>query len=164
AKPAADEAPAAEPFPALLAKASAEAGAAQIKKCAACHSFEQGGPNKIGPGLYGIVGHPVASIEGFAYSEALKQYGGVWDYERLSCFLANPKGCVPGTKMAFAGVKKDAERADIIAYLRSISPDAPPLPSAQGAAPESGGEQKPVEASATPAGNAGGAATPPAQN
>jgi cytochrome c len=158
AKPAAEEAPASQPLPVLLANASAEAGAAQIKKCTACHGFEQGGANKVGPNLHGIVGNPVASHEGFAYSEALKQFGGVWDYERLDCFLKNPKACVAGTKMAFAGIKKDGERADVIAYLRSVSPNAPPLPIAQGAG--AGGDQKPVEASASPA---RGAAAP-AQN
>lgn len=164
AAPAAD-APAAEPFPVLLANASVEAGQSEAKKCVACHNFDPGGANKIGPALHGIVGRQVASAPGFAYSNALQAYGGVWDYDRLSCFLANPKECVPGNKMAFAGIKSDKARADLIAYLRSVSPDAPPLPAAdagaagsgQGAAPE------PVEASAAPAANPPAAAQP-AQN
>ena len=118
----------ATPFPVLLASASVEAGAKEVKKCAACHSFEDGGPNKIGPNLHGVVGRKVASHEGFAYSNALIEFGGEWTYERLSCFIHNPRDCVPGSKMTFAGVKKDSSRADVIAYLRSISPDAPPLP------------------------------------
>ena len=113
---------------ALLGKADTGAGEKAAKKCAACHTFEDGGANKIGPNLHGVVGRQVASHGGFAYSEQLKAFGGAWDYEKLDCFLKDPKGCVAGTKMAFAGVKKDTERADIIAYLRSITPSAPPLP------------------------------------
>lgn len=112
----------------LLGAANAEAGETQARKCVACHTFDEGGANKIGPNLHGIVGRPVASHEGFAYSTALQEYGGNWDYEKLSCFIQDPKGCVPGNKMSFAGVKKDSDRADVIAYLRSISPNAPPLP------------------------------------
>jgi cytochrome c len=125
---------ASQPLPVLLASAKVDAGASQAKKCTACHGFEQGGPNKIGPNLHGVVGRPVASHEGFAYSEALKAFGGNWDYEKLNCFIKDPKACVAGTKMAFAGVKKDTDRADVIVYLRSVSPDAPALPAAQEAA------------------------------
>ncbi|HSA80282.1 MAG TPA: cytochrome c family protein [Geminicoccaceae bacterium] len=113
---------------ALLADASVEDGQAVAKKCASCHSFEEGGANKIGPALWGVVGRDIASVGGFAYSDALASQEGVWDYESLGRFLANPKGWAPGTKMAFAGLKKDQDLADAIAYLRSISPDAPPVP------------------------------------
>jgi cytochrome c len=134
---------------ALLGKADVAAGEKAAKKCAACHSFEDGGANKIGPNLHGIVGRPVASHAGFAYSEPLKAYGGNWDYAKLQCFLHDPKACVAGTKMAFAGIKKESELADVIVYLRSISPAAPPLP-------EDKADAGPA-ASGTKAASAGGA-------
>lgn len=154
--PAAGEAATAEasqPLPVLLAAGKVDAGAAQAKKCGACHSFEEGGPNKVGPDLHGVVGRPVASHPGFAYSEALKKFGGNWDYEKLNCFIRDPKGCVAGTKMTFAGLKKDSDRADVIAYLRSVTPNAPPLPAVQEAA---------TAPAANPPAAAPPAATPPA--
>jgi cytochrome c len=118
------------PFANLLAKASADKGKGVAKKCAACHTFEQGGPNKIGPNLYGIIGRNLGAAAGFAYSEALKAKGGTWDYEALNQFLASPKAYIKGTKMAFAGVKKDTQRADLILYLREMGDSTPPLPEA----------------------------------
>ncbi len=126
---------AAVPIGVLLAKADATAGEAVFKKCQACHSGEKGGPNKVGPDLWDIVGRKAASHEGFAYSAAMKDHskGGTvaWDYESLNQFLTAPKKYVPGTAMGFAGLKKDDERANLIAYLRTLS-DAPvALPPAQ---------------------------------
>jgi cytochrome c len=112
----------------LLAQADPTAGEAAARKCVACHSFEAGGPNKIGPGLHNVVGREVASVEGFSYSSTLQDKGGVWDYQALDAFLADPRGWAPGTKMTFAGVRKGEERADLIAYLRSITDEPPPLP------------------------------------
>lgn len=126
------ETPAADvvPLPALLAKGDAGKGQKLAKKCAACHTFDSGGANKIGPNLHGIVGKSLAGVDGFAYSAALKDKGGSWGYEELDGFLASPKGFAPGTKMSFAGVKKPQQRADLILYLRSLGGSPPPLPEA----------------------------------
>lgn len=128
---AAAEAPAAAAevsLAAALAAGSADNGAKVFKKCAACHAVDAAAGNKIGPNLNGIVGRKVASAAGFSYSPAMTGFGGEWTHERLDKYLANPKEAVPGNKMAFAGLKKITERADVILYLQANSPDAPPLP------------------------------------
>jgi cytochrome c len=111
-----------------LALASADSGATVAKKCAACHTFEQGGANKIGPGLWGILGRDIASLPDFSYSAALSEKEGVWDYEAVSEFVADPRGWAPGTKMTFAGLDDQQDRADLLLYLRSLSDNPPPLP------------------------------------
>lgn len=119
------ETPAAVSLGTLLASADAAKGEAGVKACAACHDFSKGGPNKVGPNLYGIVMRKHGSHEGFAYSDAMAAKSGEdWTYEALDAFLKSPKDAVPGTKMAFGGVKKDKARADILAYLATLS-DAP---------------------------------------
>ncbi|RBP17295.1 cytochrome c [Roseiarcus fermentans] len=125
AAPAAAKEP---PLPELLAKADAGKGAADAKICATCHSFEKGGPAKIGPNLWGVVGRPVASAPGFAYSDAVKSLGGDWTYDKLNGWIGNPKGMAAGTKMAFAGEKEPQKRADILAYLQSLSDSPVPFP------------------------------------
>jgi cytochrome c len=121
----------AEPLPIRLASATVDKGQSAAKKCASCHSFEKGGPNKVGPHLWGVVDRQRAHESGFEYSAALKEKGGTWTYDELDHFLANPKGYVPGTKMAFAGITSPAERADVIVYLRSLADTPAPLPAVE---------------------------------
>ena len=123
--------PPSEPIEKLLETASVEKGTAAAKKCAACHTFEKGGPNRVGPNLYNVLNEPKGQGRGgFNFSAAMKGKGGTWTYDDLNKFLANPKGFVPGTAMGFAGISKDSERADVIAYLRSLSESPAPLPTA----------------------------------
>jgi cytochrome c len=119
-----------EPIEKLLQTASVEKGAAAAKKCGACHTFEKGGPNRVGPNLFGIVERDRATEAGFNYSAAMKGKGGKWTYDDLNKFIANPKGFVPGTAMGFAGIPKDSERADVIAYLHTLADSPVPLPTA----------------------------------
>jgi cytochrome c len=119
------------PIEKLLQTASVEKGKAAAKKCQACHTFEKGGPNRVGPNLYGIVNDERGKDRGgFNFSAAMKSKGGTWTFDELNKFLTNPKGYIPGTAMGFAGISKDSERADVIAFLNSNSDHPAPLPTA----------------------------------
>jgi len=102
------------------AGADAETGAKIFNKCKACHSADQGGANKVGPNLWGIVGRAKASHAGFNYSDALQAKGGDWTLPDLAAFLHNPKEYVPGTKMIFPGISDSAELSDLLAYLNTL--------------------------------------------
>ncbi|MDI1345359.1 MAG: cytochrome c family protein [Pseudolabrys sp.] len=146
---------AAQPIEVLLASASSEKGQASAKQCQACHTFEKGGPNRVGPNLWNIVGDERGKDRGgFNFSAAMKAKGGEWTYDELNKFLANPRGYIPGTNMTFAGLSRDAQRADVIAFLRTQSDNPVPLPKVA-----EGGAAKPAEApkAAVPAPAAGAA-------
>jgi cytochrome c len=121
---------AAKPIAFYLASADAAKGEQVFKKCAACHNAEPGGPNALGPALFGVMGNPVAGHPGFAYSPALKGKGGTWDWETMSAWLANPKTFAPGTKMTFAGLSKPEDRANVMAFLNSRDSSPLPIPAA----------------------------------
>jgi cytochrome c len=133
AQPAAPGAPAAPTGPApiapLLASAKPDEGAKYAKVCSTCHTFNKGEAAKMGPNLYGIIGSKHAHMTGFSYSSAMQAMADkVWDYNTLNEFLYNPRNAVQGTKMSFAGIKSDTDRANVIAWLRTLSDSPAPLP------------------------------------
>ncbi len=128
-----------KPIAFYLASADPAKGADVFKKCAACHNAEKGGPNGLGPNLWGLLGEPVGVGKGFAFSDALKSKGGTWDWQNLSDWLKSPKAFAPGTKMTFAGLSKPEDRANVIAYLNQQSDAPKPMPAV------------PAEAAAAPA-------------
>jgi cytochrome c len=114
-----------DPIEPLLAAADPAAGQKTARVCGACHNVEKGAANKVGPVLWGVVGRVVASVDSFSYSDGMKSHHDrKWTYDELNHFLYNPKAHVAGTKMAFAGLKDTKERANLVAYLRTLS-DAP---------------------------------------
>ena len=154
------------PIGTLLASADAVQGEADAQKCKGCHTFTDGGANGTGPNLWGIVNRPIASHEGFAYSPAMQAHAQEvpdWTYDELNIFLTAPKARVPDTKMGFAGVKDDAERANIIAYLSTLSSSPVPFPPPEAAAPAEGEAAAPAEGEAAPAETAPAEGAAPAE-
>ena len=128
AAPAAEKGP--EPIGPLLASASVDAGKNVAKKCVACHTFDKGGRNGVGPNLWAVVGDEVAHERGgYSFSNGLKQKGGTWTVDALNEWLWKPQAFAKGTKMTFAGLPSAKERADIIAYLNTLSDSPKPLAS-----------------------------------
>src|SRR5664280_712033 len=138
-----------EPMEAMMANASVEKGQATAKQCQACHTFEKGGPNRVGPNLWGIVGRQRATEAGFNYSAAMKAKGGAWSFGELYAFLASPRGVIPGTNMTFAGLTRGQQRADVIDFLHTLADSPLPLPKAAANAPapaDAAPAAKPAEA------------------
>ncbi len=121
----------------LLASADAARGAGTAKVCGSCHTFDQGGANRVGPNLWAVVGRRVAGHGGFAYSPALVGHGGAWTYEELDRYLASPSKAIPGNKMAFSGIRNPRDRANLLAYLGTLGSAgvAKPAPKPAEAAP-----------------------------
>jgi cytochrome c len=118
------------PIAPLLAKADVATGESTAKKlCTSCHTFNDGGKAGVGPNLYGVVGGPHAHMQGFDYSAGMKAKTGPWTFDELNEWLHKPSSYVPGTRMAFPGISNDQQRADVIDYLHTLSPNPVPLPS-----------------------------------
>lgn len=127
-----------EPIEVYLAKADAAKGQQVFNKCMACHNAEKGGPNQLGPNLWGVLGEPIGQGKGFAFSDALAKKGGNWDWDNLSKWLTSPRAFAPGTKMTFAGLGNPQDRADVIAFLNAHSDSPKPLPTAPAPAAAAG--------------------------
>ena len=112
----------------LMAMGDLAAGEKVFKKCAACHSINKGGKNNIGPALYNVVGRQIGSVNDYKYSKALSEYGKEWTFEELNGYLIKPAKWIKGTKMAFAGLRKEKDRASVILYLNQNSDNPLPLP------------------------------------
>jgi len=113
---------------ALLAMGNLDHGKNVWKKCSACHSIKKGGKNKIGPALYSVLGRNVAAIADYKYSKAFVAYGKTWTFEQMNGFLKKPQAYIKGTKMAFAGLKKEKDRASILLFMNQNSENPLPLP------------------------------------
>jgi cytochrome c len=148
-----EAAPQVVPIAVRLAKASIEKGQSTAKQCQACHTFEKGGPNRVGPNLWNIVGDERGKDRNnFNFSAAMKAKGGKWSFEELDKFLTDPRGYISGTAMTFAGIKNDQQRADVIDFLHTQADNPVALPTAaEAASPAGGAPAKPAEAPKAPA-------------
>ena len=115
----------------LLAAADPERGKGAARVCGSCHTFEPGGADRVGPNLWAVVGRDIAGKGGYAYSPAISDHPGVWTWEELDRYLASPARAIPGNKMAFNGIRNPRDRANLLAYLGSLGPSAPPYPAPQ---------------------------------
>ncbi|MGF1456495.1 MAG: c-type cytochrome [Alphaproteobacteria bacterium] len=115
-------------FASLIPTASVDAGERVAKRCLSCHNFEKGGANQTGPYLWNVLGRDIASINGFNYSSTLTGLDGVWTYDKMNGYLENPAKWAPGTKMAFAGLNRQKDRVNIIAYMRQQADTPPAVP------------------------------------
>ena len=129
----------------VLPKADLAAGKDVSTRCEQCHDLSKGGPDKIGPNLWGVVGRARASRAGFSYSSAMMGDHGVWDFDKLFRYLKSPQSVVPGTKMTFAGLRSAADRIDLIAYLRTLSDSPMAIP-----APKPAAAAAPAKSASTP--------------
>jgi cytochrome c len=154
-----------EPIAQLMASANADAGKAKTTQCAACHSFDKGGPNRIGPNLYGVIGSPIAEGRGgFSFSTALttKGKGQTWTLDNLNAWLWKPQQFASGTKMTFIGLPKPEDRANVIAYLNSMSDSPVPVAQLTAGAASAAPAAAPAAAGAAPAAAPAGGAAPAA--
>ena len=126
-----EAAPAAQPIENLLGSASVDHGAQLAKQCQICHNLQEGQGPKVGPDLYAVIGRKIASAPGFNYSAALRRMNAAWTFDELNKWLTSPRAMVPGTAMTFAGMQNEKQRADLIAYLNTLSKNPLPLPTAQ---------------------------------
>ena len=149
-------------WPRCLQKANPKKGAEIFKRCEACHDGTKGGPNKVGPNLWNVIGRPIATHPGFSYSNAIKQFsdGGKkhWTYELINKFITGPRDFIPGTAMTFAGLPKAQERADVLSYLRTLNDNPPPLPQPEAAAGDKAAGDKAASGGAASGGAASGGA------
>ena len=153
-----------KPIAFYLATADAAAGEQVFKKCTACHNADQGGANALGPSLYGVMGNPVASHPGFAFTDALKGKGGSWDWDTMSAWLKSPRSFANGTKMTFAGLSDPQERADVMLFLNqhggSLTIQPPPAAAAPAEANAAEGNATAAEPTARTEASVGGPGAP----
>jgi cytochrome c len=152
-EPAAPTKPApVEPVLGLIAAANVENGQKVAAKCQSCHDFTAANANKVGPGLYGVIGRVSGTHEGFNYSAPMKAHGKPWTYAAISHLITNPKAYIPGTKMTFPGLPKVQDRADLLAWLRNQAASPAPLPTPEEIAAEDAAFKQEQEAATAPAG------------